>query len=74
MFETSSHICQNEELVLHWSRAALVQIVLTCTFMFSKRRNDAMYCSDVSGVFDKVISRRLFANLQARYVPYTILF
>ena len=56
------------------ARAALVQIVLTCTSMFSKRRNDAMYCSDVSGVFDKVNSRRLLANLQARYVPYAILF
>ena len=41
--------------------------------MFSKRRKIAVYCSDVSGAFDKVNSRRLLCKLRARGVPDAIM-
>ena len=41
--------------------------------MFAKRRKIAIYCSDVSGAFDKVNSRRLLRKLRSRGVPDVIL-
>ena len=55
------------------ARDALAQLVLTWISMFSKRRNNAVYCSDVSGAFDKVNSRRLLGKLRFRGVPDAIL-
>ena len=55
------------------ARDALAQLVLTWISMFSKRRKIAVYCSDVSGAFDKVNSRRLLCKLRARGVPDAIL-
>ena len=51
------------------ARDALAQLVLTWICLFGKKRNVAVYCSDVSGAFDKVNSRRLIQKLRARGVP-----
>ena len=55
------------------ARDALAQLVLTWISMFGKQRKIAVYCSDVSGAFDKVNSRRLLRKLRARGVPDAIL-
>ena len=55
------------------ARDALAQLVLTWISMFAKRRKIAIYCSDVSGAFDKVNSRRLLRKLRSRGVPDVIL-
>ena len=41
------------------ARDALAQLVLAWISMFAKQRQVAVYCSEVSGAFDKVNSRRL---------------
>ena len=55
------------------ARDALAQLVLTWISLLSKRRKIAVYCSDVSGAFDKVNSRRLLRKLRARGVSDEIL-
>ena len=55
------------------ARDALAQLVLTWICLFWKKRKVAVYCSDVSGAFDKVNSRRLIQKLRARGVPDQIL-
>ena len=55
------------------ARDALAQLVLTWISMFAERRKIAIYCSDVSGAFDKVNSRRLLRKLRSRGVPDVIL-
>ena len=56
-----------------WARDALVQFVLAWISLLSQRRNIAVYCSDVSGAFDKVNPRRLLRKLCASGVPDAIL-
>ena len=51
------------------ARDALAQLVLTWICLFWKKRKVAVYCSDVSGAFGKVDSRRLTQKLRARGVP-----
>ena len=55
------------------ARDALAQLVLTWIRLFGRKRKVAVYCSDVSGAFDKVNSRRLLRKLRARGVPEEIL-
>ena len=55
------------------ARDALAQLVLTWISMFGKQRKIAVYCSDVSGAFDKVNSRMLLRKLRARGIPDAIL-
>ena len=55
------------------ARDALAQLVLTWISLLAKRRKIAVYCSDVSGAFDKVNSRRLLRKLRARGVSDEIL-
>ena len=55
------------------ARDALAQLVLTWISLFGRKRKIAVYCSDVSGAFDKVNSRRLLRKLRARGVPMEIL-
>ena len=55
------------------ARDALAQLVLTWISMFAKRRKIAIYCSDVSGAFNKVNSRRLLRKLRSRSVTDVIL-
>ena len=55
------------------ARDALAQLVLTWISLFGNKRKIAFYCSDVSGAFDKVNSRRLLRKLRARGVPTEIL-
>ena len=55
------------------ARDALAQLVLTWISLFANKRKIAVYCSDVSGAFDKVNSRRLLCKLRARGVPMQIL-
>ena len=55
------------------ARDALAQLVLTWISTMSRQRKIAVYCSDVSGAFDKVNSRRLLRKLRARGVPDAIL-
>ena len=51
----------------------MAQLVLTWIRLFGRKRKVAVYCSDVSGAFDKVNSRRLLRKLRARGVPAEIL-
>ena len=55
------------------ARDALAQLVLTWISLFGKKRKIAVYCSDVSGAFNKVNSQRLLRKLRARGVPVEIL-
>ena len=55
------------------ARDALAQLVLIWISLFGRKRKIAVYCSDVSGAFDKVNSRRLLRKLRARGVPMEIL-
>ena len=55
------------------ARYALAQLVLTWIFRFAKRCKIAIYCSDVSGAFDKVNSRGLLPKLRARGFPDAVL-
>ena len=55
------------------ARDALAQLVLAWISLLSQRRKIAVYCSDVSGAFDQVNSRRLLRKLCASGVPDAIL-
>ena len=55
------------------ARDALAQLVLTWISLLAKRRKIAVYCSDVTGAFDKVNSRILLRKLRARGVSDEIL-
>ena len=47
--------------------------MLTWLVQFGRKKKIAVYCSDVSGTFDKVNSRRLVRKLRAKGVPEEIL-
>ena len=55
------------------ARDALAHLVITWLLQFGKKQKIAVYCSDVSGAFDKVNSSRLLRKLQAKGVPEEIL-
>ena len=55
------------------ARDALAQLVLTWISLFGNNRKIVVYCSDVSGAFDNVNSRRLLRKLCARGVPMEML-
>ena len=55
------------------ARDALAHLVITWLLQFCKKLKIAVYCSDVSGAFDKVNSSRLLRKLQAKGVPEEIL-
>ena len=55
------------------ARDALAHLVTTWISLFGKKRKIAVYCSDVSGAFDKVSSQRLLRKLHATGVPADIL-
>ena len=55
------------------ARDAIAQLVLTWLVQFGRKKKIAVYCSDVSGAFDKVNSRRLVRKLRAKGVPEEIL-
>ena len=55
------------------ARDALAQLLLKWISLFGQKRKIAVYCSDVSGAFDKVNARRLLRKLKAKGVPEDIL-
>ena len=55
------------------ARDALAHLVTTWISLFCKKRKIAVYCSDVSGAFDKVSSQRLLSKLHAKGMPAGIL-
>jgi hypothetical protein len=54
------------------ARDALAQLVLTWISCFGQKQKVAVYCSDVSGAFDKVKSRRLLRKLRSQGVTEDI--
>ena len=50
------------------SRDALAHLVLTWLVALSKGRKAAVYCSDVSGAFDRVSVKRLLQKLEAKRI------
>ena len=55
------------------SRDALLYLVLCWLHSFLRKNRVALYCSDVSGAFDKVSAPRLLQKLAARGMPDDIL-
>ena len=55
------------------ARDALAYLVLTWVTALSKCRKVAVYCSDVSGAFDKVDAKRLLAKLRAQRVHENVI-
>ena len=55
------------------SRDALLYLVVSWLLSFMKKCRVALYCSDVSGAFDKVCARRLIKKLSARGMPTDLL-
>ena len=55
------------------SRDALLFLVLSWMECFLRKCRVALYCSDVSGAFDKVDAERLLSKLQARGMPDDLL-
>ena len=54
------------------ARDALAHLVTTWIFLFGRKRKVGVYCSEVSGAFDKVNSRRLLMKLYANGIPKDI--
>ena len=55
------------------ARDALAHLVATWISLFGRKRKIGVYCSDVSGAFDKVNARRLLRKLQSKRVHEDIL-
>ena len=55
------------------ARNALALLVLRCVLILDKGRKVAIYCSDVSGAFDKVPAKRLLAKLRAKGIHSDII-
>ena len=55
------------------ARDALAHLVLSWISAFGLKRKIGVYCSDVSGAFDKVKARRLVQKLNAKEVSGNVL-
>ena len=55
------------------ARDALAYMVLTWLGGFQQGMKFAIYCSDVSGAFDRVDTRRMIEKLRAKRVRYNML-